>query len=168
MKKSIRIGTRTIPVWLFIAVGIAAVAVASAIIGTIYIGYRITPTVEAPTMTPGTLNLDLGTIPSGSTGTKDFGKVATLDLPAGYEITFTLDTATVPDFITFSVSVYLYKPGETYWTYYFYFSKIEFSNYDSEIVDTGTYDVRVEISYTAMSVTVETTGTVKIEVSYPG
>ena len=119
-------------------------------------------------MTPNPLSLDLGSIPSGSSGTVDFGKVATLDLPAGYEITCTLDTATVPDFSTFEVHVYLYKSGESYWTYSFWFFESPYANYDSKIVEAGTYDVSVKIEYTAVSVTSETTGTAKIDVSFPG
>ena len=156
--------------WLLLAVVLTIAVVAAAVIfGTIDIGYRITPTeAEAPTMTPNPLSLDLGTIPSGSSGDVDFGKAATLDLQVGYEITCTLDLATVGDFTTFEVYVYLYITGETFWKYYFYFENTEYWNYDSKIVDAGTYDVQVKIAYTAVSVTSETTGTVKVDVSYPG
>ena len=170
MKWSIRIGSRTVPLWLLlVAVSIAAVFAASVMFGAIDIGYKITPTgAEAPSMDPNPLNLDLGTIPSGSSGTPEFSKVATLTVPVSYEITFTLDTATAADFATFDVYVYLYRPGETVWAYYFYFENSDYWNYDSEIVDAGTYDVTVEIGYTADTVTSETTGTVKIDGSFPG
>ena len=170
MKWSIRIGSRTVPLWLLLIVSsIVAVLAASVIFGVVDIGYKITPTAaDAPTMNPDTLNLDLGTIPSGSSDIVDFGKVATLDLPAGYEITCTLDTATVPDFSTFEVHVYLYKSGESYWTYSFWFWKSTLGNDASVIVKAGTYDVSVKVKYTAVSVTSETTGTVKIDVSFPG
>ena len=158
------------PLWLLLIVSsIVAVLAASVIFGVVDIGYKITPTgPEAPSMDPNPLNLDLGTIPSGSSGTPEFSKVATLTVPVTYEITFTLDTATASDFTTFDVHVYLYKPGETYWTYSFYFIRSDIFYYDSEIVDAGTYDVTVEIGYTAVTVASETTGTVKIDVSFPG
>ena len=170
MKRSIKIGSRTLPVWLFAAIlVIAAVVAASVIFAAVHIGYRITPGVtEPPSMTPNPLNLDLGDIPSGSSGSREFIDAAVLDLTVSYEITFTLDLTTVGDFDTFTVSIYLYVQGETVYTYFFYLENIEYWNYSSKIVDTGTYDVRVEISYTAVSVTSETTGSVKVDVSYPG
>ena len=170
MKRLIRIGSRTVPLWLLLAaVSVAAVFAASVLFGVVDIGYKITPTgPEAPTMNPNPLSLELGSIPSGSSGTIEFTNVATLDLPVGYEITFTLDTTTASDFDTFDVDVYLYKSGETYYSYWFWFFESPYANYDSEIVDAGTYDVTVEIEYTAVSVTSETTGTVKIDVSFPG
>jgi hypothetical protein len=170
MKKALKIGGRTISVWLLIAIVVAAVvASASVIIATIQIGYKITPSGgSAPTMTPSTLNLNLGTIPSGSSGTKDFGKVATLNLPVGYEITFTFDLSTTEDFSTFDVHIYIYKTGETMYTYYLYLFKSDIFNRASVVMDAGTYDVQVKITYTAASATAEKTGNVKINVSYPG
>ena len=158
------------PLWLLlVAVSVAAVFAVSVIFGVVDIGYKITPTGEdAPTMNPSTLSLDLGTIPSGSSGTVDFGKVATLDLPVGYEITFTLDLTTTEDFNTFDVNIFLYVPGETVASDWIYLKNSQLWNSDSEIVDTGSYDVQVEITYTANSVTAETIGTVKIDVSFPG
>ena len=170
MKRLIRIGSRTVPLWLLLAaVSIAAVFAASVLFGVVDIGYKITPTSEeAPTMTPSPLSLDLGTIPSGSSDVVEFTNVATLDLPVGYEITFTLDLATTGDFTTFDVHVYLYRPGETVSAYFFFLQNSDYWNDASEVVEAGTYDVHVEITYTADSVTEETTGTVKIEVSFPG
>lgn len=170
MKWLIRIGSRTVPLWLLLIVSlIISVFAASVIFGVVDIGYRITlPGADVPTLTPGVISLNLGDIPSGSFGSKDFDNVATLEMPAGYEITFTLDLATVGDFDSFDVYVYLYRPGETIYAYSFMFWKSEYYNYDSRTVSEGTYDVYVEVAYTAVTVTSETTGTVKIDVSFPG
>lgn len=170
MKNVLKIGTRTIPVWLLITVVvIAAAAAASVIIGTTYVGYKITPSAaEAPAMTPETLNLDLGSIPSGSSENKDFGKAAALNLPAGYEITFTLNLATAGDFTTFDVDIIIYKTGETVASYWLYLYNNELFYYDSRIMDAGAYDVQVKVTYTAVSVSTETTGNVEINISYPG
>ena len=158
------------PLWLLLIVSsIVAVLAASVIFGVVDIGYRITPTgSEAPSMDPNPLNLDLGTIPSGSSGIKDFEKVATLNLPVGYEITFTLDLATTGDFSTFDVNINIYEPEVAMASLYLYLQNIEYWNSDSGILDAGTYDVHVKITYTADSVSEETTGTVKIDVSFPG
>lgn len=170
MKRLVKLGSRLVPLWLLLVVVLTiAVVVAAVIIGTIDIGYKITPTpAESPTMTPNPLNLDLGTIPSGSSDDVDFGKVATLDLPAGYEITFTLDLTTTTDFSTFDVDIVIYVAGEPYASYWIYLYNNELFNSDSRIIDAGSYDVQVSITYTANSVAVETTGTVKVDVSYPG
>jgi hypothetical protein len=136
-------------------------------IGFIKIGYKITPSsTQAPTMTPNPINLDLGTIPSGSSGTKDFGKVGTLSLPVGYQITFTLDTSSASDFAAFSVYIYLYPSGSSYYTYSFLLTKSYPSDY--ETVSAGNYDIQVKVDYMAVSVTSDRTGTVSISVSYPG
>ena len=170
MKLSIKIGSKTIPLWLLLAVCLGVtVFAASVMFGVVDIGYKITPTSEdAPTMTPSPLSLDLGSIPSGSSGTPEFSNVATLTLPVSYEITFTLDLTTIGDFTTFNVNVRLYVPGETIYSYWFSLYDMEYLNDASEIVDAGTYEVHVEVTYTAVSVTAETIGTVKIDVSYPG
>lgn len=170
MKWLIKIGSKTVPLWLLLAVSLAVAAfAASTIIGVVDIGYWIAPTFEdAPTMTPSTLSLDLGTIPSGSSDIVDFGKVATLDLPAGYEITYTLDLTTIEDFSDFDVTIAIFEAGEPYASHWFYLYDSEFLNSDSEIIPAGSYDVLVKITYTADSVTAETTGTVKIDVSFPG
>jgi len=136
-------------------------------IGFIKIGYKITPSsTQAPTMTPNPINLDLGTIPSGSSGTKDFGKVGTLSLPVGYQITFTLDTSSASDFAAFSVYIYLYPSGSSYYTYSFLLTKSYPSDYRT--VSAGNYDIQVKVDYMAVSVTSDRTGTVSISVSYPG
>jgi hypothetical protein len=167
----INIAGKVVPKWVIVLIAclIIGTVAASTIFGVIQIGYKITPTpAEAPTFSPETLNLDLGTIPTGSSGEVDFGKVATLYLPVSYEITFTLDLATTDDFTTFDATIIIYEEGETYASYWIYLENNELFNSDSEVMDAGTYDVQVEITYTATSVTTETTGTVKINVSYPG
>jgi hypothetical protein len=176
MKKTFKIGSRAVSVKLLAAVLIlcsimtGGIVVALMSIGAIQIGYKITPTTtETPTLTPSTIRLDLGSIPSGSSGSKDFGKVATLYLPVGYEITVTLENE-FDAFQGMNVHVYLYEIGATYWSYSFYVWMSEYGyNTDSQIVDAGTYDVYVTIDqYSAKSVTSEITGTVEIDISYPG
>jgi hypothetical protein len=151
-------------VCLFVVIG---VIYALTSIGIIKIGYKITPSsTQAPTMTPNPINLDLGTIPSGSSGPKDFGKVGTLSLPVSYEITFTLDTSSASDFAYFTVYIYLYPSGSSYYSYSFLLTKSYPSDY--ETVSAGNYDIQVKIDYQAVSVTSDKTGTVNISVSYPG
>ena len=172
MRKTLKIRGRDVSVKLLAALivcSLIGVTAALASIGTIQIGYTITPTAaDAPTMTSNPLSLDLGSIPSGSSGTKEFSKVADLTLPAGYEITFTLDMDSASDFSTFDVYVYLYESGETYFSHSFLLLKTTYWNSDSEVVSTGTYDVTVKITYTAETVTTTSSGTVTIDVSYPG
>ena len=172
MRKTVKIRGRDIPVVLLVVLTVCSgIGVTAALVsmGVIQVGYKITPTAaEAPTMTPSSLSLDLGSIPSGSSGIQEFSDVATLTLPAGYEITFTLDLPSADDFTTFDVDVYLYEPGQIMWAHWFNFWKSDYFNAASQIVDAGTYDVTVEVEYTAVSVTSETTGTVTIDVSYPG
>jgi len=135
-------------------------------IGFINVGYKITPTAQPPTMTPSTVSLDLGTIPSGSSGTKDFGKVATLNLPAGYEITFTLDLDSASNFPTFDVTIEIYKEGTRVDTVYLKNDPIFYE--DSANLAAGTYDIYISVEYQATSVTTDTSGTVTINISYPG
>ena len=176
MRKTINICGKALSVKLMVAVILVCsllltgVVIALVSIGVIQIGYEITPvtTEVAPTFTPSPLSLDLGSILSGSSGTKEFSKVATLTLPSSWEITFTLDLDTVGDFSDITVHVYLYKPGETYYSYSFYFYDTTYWNYDSSTVDAGTYDVTVTIDYTAETVTTATSGTAQIDISYPG
>ncbi len=92
--------------------------------------------------------------------------MATLSLPVSYEITFSLDTTSVADFSSFTVDIYLYRSGESSYSYYFYISK--YLSSDSETVSAGTYDVKVKVGYQAITVTSDRIGTVKISVSYPG
>ena len=175
MNGTIRIGAKKISMKLIVALIIGLIATVGVVIalvsiGTVNIGYVISPsTGQTPTLTPSVINLDLGTIPSGSSGSKDFGKVATLYLPVAYEITVTLENE-FDAFDGMNVHVYLYEQGSSTWSYSFY---VWMSNYGgntaSQIVDAGTYDVYVTIDqYTAKSVTSEISGTVQITISYPG
>jgi len=133
-------------------------------IGFINVGYKITPTAQPPTMTPSSVSLDLGTIPSGSSGAKDFGKVATLNLPAGYEITFTLDRDSASDFPTFDVTIEIYEGGTRVATVY-----LHLYDYERSVnLAAGTYDIYISVEYQAVSVTADTSGTVTINISYPG
>jgi len=146
---------------LFLATGIVLALVS---IGTVQIGYEITPMPSPPTISPNPISLDLGSIPSGSSGIKDFGTVATLEVPAGYEITFTLDTSTISDFTEFYVNIQLYKPGVG--SYLIDLSE-EFPS-ESRLVYAGTYEVKVYVTYTAKNVTTATSGAVIIDISYQG
>ncbi len=133
-------------------------------IGVVEFGYKITPSAQPPTMIPSTVNLDLGDIPSGSSGTKDFGKVATLNLPLGYEINFTLDRNSAIHFPTFDVTINIYKEGV--FQGFLLLKNNDIFYCGSIILDAGTYDVYMSVKYTAASVASETTGTIIINVSY--
>ena len=151
-----------------VAVVIVAIGVVYALaeIGFINISYRIVPTTQPPTMNPSSVSLDLGEIPSGSFGTKDFGKVATLNLPANYEITFILDTETVKDFVRFTVYIKIYEGTDLIHTVTLY--DYEPWNEESVELEAGTYDIYVSVEYEASSVTGEKTGAVLVTIYYPG
>jgi hypothetical protein len=117
-------------------------------------------------MTSSTVSLNLGEIPSGSSGEKDFGKVATLYLPYSCKITFTLDRESASDFLTFEVTIEIYKEGKYVDELFIY--KSYWFNEDSIELEAGTYDIYVSVKYEAVSVTTDTVGTVTITVSYPG
>ena len=172
MRRNVRIRGRAVPVLLLVTVIVCSgVGVTAALMsmGVIQLGYRITSTsAEAPTMMPSPLSLDLGSIPSGSSGIKEFSDVATVTLPVGYELTFTLDTTTITDFTAFDVVVEFWRPGDLLPAHLFHLSEKSYWNEASDIVDAGTYNVAVKVEYTAVIVTSETTGTVTIDVSYPG
>jgi hypothetical protein len=165
----VSIAGKVVPKWVIalIAVStIASVVVALVMFGQYKISYLIQPAAEAPTLTPNPVPLDLGTIASGSTGEKDFGNTATLSLPAGYEITFELDTTTIGDFDDFDVTIRVYEAGTTNYvtTLYLY----DWLPTDSHTFGTGDYDLYVKVDYTAKSVTTSTSGTVVITLSWPG
>ena len=108
--------------------------------------------------------MSLGVIPSGSSGSKDFGKVGTLSLPAGYEITFTLDTSIAQDFDSLSVYIYIYREGV-----YVSHTSLSLSwPSDSVTLDAGTYDIHVRVEYKAKSVTTTRTGKIVVSLSWPG
>lgn len=139
------------------------VVVAATTLGLINIRYRIT---QPPALMPSTINLDLGDIPSGSTGDISFGKVATLNLTASYKITFTLDPATLRDFDGFEVWVDLYEHGGTKAIYSFYIRKDTIGYEDSKVVNAGAYEVHIRVKYTAAVVSAERMGNIRISVSY--
>jgi len=94
--KYITICKRVIPLLVILTICVmVGVVVALTAFGTIQISYRITPSTQAPKLNPNPIQLSLGDIVSGSTGSKDFGKVGTMSLPVGYTITFELDTSTI-------------------------------------------------------------------------
>ena len=162
---------KVIPKWvlaLITVLSITSTVVALELFSQYKISYVIQPAVETPTLTPNPVMLDLGNIPSGSTGEKDFGNTATLSLPAGYEITFELDTATVDDFDSFTTSITIYEAGTTNYIGCVTLGEDWPPSSDSRILDAGEYDLYIEISYTAKSVTTETSGEVIINISWPG
>jgi len=169
MRKHITLRGREVPIALLVILVVSlAVTVVAALMsfGLIQIGYKITPSgAEAPTLTPSPLSLDFGEIPSGSSGTRDFGKVATLVAPVGYKITFSLDVSSAQHFTTFDVHMIAYEQGETVGSYWWIFHKGLIS-YAYNVVEAGTYDIQVEVTYSAITVTSETPGTVKIDASY--
>ncbi len=132
--------------------------------GRIEISYEVTPAVEAPSLSPNPIVLDLGSIPSGSTGSKDFGVVGVLSLPAGYEITFSLDTSCAEDFESLAVHIHLYEKDK--YVDYAHLT-LSFPN-DSVTLNAGDYDLSVKIEYTAKSVASARTGAIIINVLWPG
>lgn len=131
------------------------------------ISYVIQPATETPTLTPNPVTLDLGNIPSGSIGEKDFGNTATISLPFKYEVTFELDD--LNDFEEFTVWIHIYEAGTTTYVGVVYLFRPSYVGYtDTETLDAGDYDLHVEIDYTAKPVTTETSGEVTINVSWPG
>jgi len=166
--KAVQIRGKTVSVWILclIAALIGAAVAASVMFGEYLITYKITPVAQAPTLTPNPVNLDLGEIVSGSSGEKDFGKTATLSLPASWDITFSLNTTTLDDFESFEVTIAIYWAGTDDIVGYLYL--YDYSPSRSRSLVAGDYDLYMEIEYTAKSVTSTTTGTVKITISYPG
>lgn len=143
---------------------IGGLAYALKIFGEIGISYEVAPAAEAPTLEPNPIELSLGTIPSGSTGSKDFGKVGSLTLPAGYEITFELNATTAEDFEELTIYIRFYMDGD----YIGYIALTPVFPRESITLDEGTYELRVEIEYTAKSVTSKRAGTIIIYVMWPG
>jgi len=147
-----------------VVIAVVGVVFAAVNFGRIEVSYEVTPAVEAPTLSPNPIILDLGSIPSGSTGSKDFGVVGSLSLPAGYEITFSLDTSCAEDFESLAVYIYLYEDGS--YVDYAYLT-LSFPD-DSLTLNAGDYDLRVKIEYTAKSVTSARSGTIVVNVLWPG
>lgn len=102
---------------------------------------------------------------SGSTGSKDFGKVGTMTLPVSYEITFELDTSTIKNhFDSFIVYVYVYEGG----------SQVDSCDLSLTIpshsitLGAGSYDIYLKVSYTAKTVSSAVSGTAAITLKYSG
>ena len=127
-----------------VAIAVVGIVFAAVNFGCIEISYEVTPAVEAPSLSPNPIVLDLGSIPSGSTGSRDFGVVSVLSLPAGYEITFSLDTSCAEDFESLAVHIYLYENSK--YVDYAYLT-LSFPN-DSIMLNAGDYDLSVKIEYT--------------------
>ena len=161
---------RFLAISLITCLAISMIGVVSALIqiGSINVGYKITPIAQPPTITPSTVSLNLGDIPSGSSGEKDFGKVATLYLPYSCEITFALDRESASDFSKFEVTIKIFKKGEEFPTTSVYLSNTYWDYESSKEIDAGTYDIYISVKYKATWVATETTGTVTITISYPG
>jgi len=159
----------TIPKWaiaLLVISAISGTVLALQMFGQINISYVIQPTSQSPTLTPNPIQLDLGTINSGSTGTKDFGYVGEMSLPDGYQITFELDTSTIQDFTDFEVDIKVTKyPTDEYVTTIYLFDSYPSSSYT---FSEGVYNLYVKVYYTAKSVTSTTSGTINISISFPG
>jgi len=132
--------------------------------GAIQIGYNVVPSTQAPTLNPNPIQVSLGDVVSGSTGSKDFGKVGTLSLPTGYAITFELDTSTVKDhFDSFTAYIHVYRDGSLVGS----FSLSLTSPSYSVTLDPGSYDLHLKVSYTAKSVSFAVSGTATITLKYP-
>ena len=154
-----------------IKVLVAVVLAVALIVGTVYaltqlgqvkLGYKIA---GPPSMSPNEVVLDVGTIPSGASGVKDFGEVAKLDLPAEYEVTFSLDLESVKSFSMFNVIIKIYDERGVQ------VASLSISN-DPQACEAsvklpaGTYSLYLEVEYQAQYVSEEVTGTVIIYVSY--
>ncbi|MEM2536873.1 MAG: hypothetical protein QXK29_01850 [Candidatus Bathyarchaeia archaeon] len=153
--------------WVIIVVCLLiGIVVALTSFGTIQIGYRIAPSMQPPTLTPNPIQVNLGDIVSGSTGSKDFGKVGTMSLPTGYSITAELDVSTIQNhFSTFYLYIDIYKAGTNTYVGSFYLSLTWIS--DSETLDSGSYDLYLKVYYTAKSVLSTVSGTATITLKYP-
>ena len=165
--KYIAIGKKTIPVWILLVIGIlTGVVIALTVFGTMQISYRIVPSPQAPSLNPNPISVNLGDIVSGSTGSKDFGKVGTMSLPTGYSITVEIDVSSVQDdFSSFYLYIDVYEAGTTNYVGDFYLSL--YTTSDSLTLNPGDYDLYLRVYYTANSVSTTVSGTVTITFKYP-
>ena len=165
--KYITVGKKTIPVWILLGIGIlTGVVIALTVFGTMQISYRIVPSTQAPSLNPNPISVNLGDIVSGSTGSKDFGKVGTMSLPTGYSITAEIDVSSVQDdFSSFYLYIDVYEAGTTNYVGDFYLSL--YTTSDSLTLDPGDYDLYLKVYYTANSVSTTVSGTVTITFKYP-
>lgn len=142
-----------------------AIATATYLVGEFKIGYRIEPiTSEVVTLNPNPISLDLGTLPSGSTGTIDLGNCCRLSLSAGYELQFTLDETTIGDFDSFEVRLKFHEVGTTHVNNLYLGWQLDYTR--PITLDAGDYDVHIEVEYYAKHVTEIKTGEVEISISY--
>ena len=165
--KYITVGKKAIPVWILLVIGIlTGVVIALTVFGTMQISYRIVPSTQAPSLNPNPISVNLGDIVSGSTGSKDFGKVGTMSLPTGYSITAEIDVSSVQDdFSSFYLYIDVYEAGTTNYVGDFYLSL--YTTSDSLTLDPGDYDLYLRVYYTANSVSTTVSGTVTITFKYP-
>ena len=165
--KYIAVGKKTIPVWILLVIGIlTGVVIAFTVFGTMQISYRIVPSTQAPSLNPNPISVNLGDIVSGSTGSKDFGKVGTMSLPTGYSITAEIDVSSVQDdFSSFYLYIDVYEAGTTNYVGDFYLSL--YTTSDSLTLNPGDYDLYLRVYYTANSVSTTVSGTVTITFKYP-
>ena len=165
--KYITVGKKAIPVWILLVIGIlTGVVIALTVFGTMQISYRIVPSTQAPSLNPNPISVNLGDIVSGSTGSKDFGKVGTMSLPTGYSITAEIDVSSVQnDFNSFYLYIDVYEAGTTNYVGDFYLSL--YTTSDSLTLDPGDYDLYLRVYYTANSVSTAVSGTVTITFKYP-
>jgi len=161
--KYVTIGKKAIPLWVILIICVmVGVVVALTAFGTMQISYRITPSTQAPTLNPNPIQVNLGDIVSGSTGSKDFGKVGTMSLPVDYTIIFELDTSTIQNhFNYFYVYIDIYKD-----TSYVYSLSLTYTS-TSVTFSSGSYDLYLEVSYTAKSIPSAVSGTAVITLKYP-
>jgi len=161
----ITIGKRAVPLWVILIICVMiGVVVALTAFGTMQISYRVVPSTQAPTLTPNPIQVNLGDIVSGSTGSKDFGKVGTMSLPVGYTITFELDTSTIQNhFNYFYAYIDIYK--DTSYVYSLILSLTYTST--SVTLSSGSYDLYLKVSYTAKSISSTVSGTAVITLKYP-
>ena len=145
---------------------LTGVVIALTVFGTMQISYRIVPSTQAPSLNPNPISVNLGDIVSGSTGSKDFGKVGTMSLPTGYSITAEIDVSSVQnDFSSFYLYINVYEAGTTNYVGDFYLSL--YTTSDSLTLDPGDYDLYLRVYYTANSVSTTVSGTVTITFKYP-
>jgi hypothetical protein len=163
--KYVTVAKKAIPLWVILIICIIiGVVIALTAFGTMQIGYRVVPSTQAPILSPNPISVSLGDIVSGSTGSKDFGRVGSISLPTGYSITAELDTSTIQNhFSTFYLYIDVYKGGS--YVGYFYLSLTLTS--DSLTLDSGDYDLYLKVYYTAKSVSSAVSGTATIAFKYP-
>jgi len=131
-------------------------------VGWVKLGYKVA---GPPSMSPSEVALDLGTIPSGASGVMDFGKVAELDLPAEYELKFSLDLESVEGFEKLTVTVEIYDEGGSQVALLTLSNDPQTCEASVEL-QAGTYTLHLKVEYQAQYVSEEVMGEVIIYVSY--